>query len=121
MAKKAKILLVDDDNDFIESTKMVLEKAPYDVIIAREGDEGLRKARAENPDLVLLDWELPGCSRKNRLAALGTPGNRRPKVIVLSTHDEVKMQSLEAGADAFVSKGDSPLKLLDAIQAVTKV
>ncbi len=55
MAKKAKILLVDDDVDFVEATKTVLESRPYEVIVASEGEEGLRKARQEKPDLILLD------------------------------------------------------------------
>ena len=59
MEKMAKILLVDDDKDFIESTKMVLESKPYEVIVAYEGEEGLRKAREEKPDLILLDIIMP--------------------------------------------------------------
>lgn len=59
MEKKAKILLIDDDDDFVESTKTVLESKPYEVIVAHEGDEGLRKAREENPDLILLDVIMP--------------------------------------------------------------
>jgi len=59
MEKKAKILLIDDDIDFVEATKTILESKPYEVIVAREGDEGLRKAREENPDLVLLDIIMP--------------------------------------------------------------
>lgn len=59
MKKKAKILLIDDDIDFVEATKMVLEKAPYEVIVAYEGEQGLRKAREENPDLILLDIIMP--------------------------------------------------------------
>jgi len=59
MAKRAKILLVDDDIDFIESTKTILESKPYEVIVAHEGDEGLRRAREDNPDLILLDIIMP--------------------------------------------------------------
>jgi len=59
MEKKVKILLVDDDADFVESTKMVLESKPYEVIVAVNGDEGLRKAREEKPDLILLDVIMP--------------------------------------------------------------
>lgn len=59
MEKRAKILLVDDDVDFVESTKTVLESQPYEVIVAYEGDEGLQKAREENPDLILLDIIMP--------------------------------------------------------------
>ncbi|OGO24468.1 MAG: hypothetical protein A2144_01760 [Chloroflexi bacterium RBG_16_50_9] len=59
MEKKARILLIDDDADFVESTKIVLESKPYEVIVAVNGDEGLRKARKENPDLILLDVIMP--------------------------------------------------------------
>lgn len=59
MGKKPKILLVDDDADFVESTKIVLESKAYEVIVAHEGDEGLRKAREESPDLILLDIIMP--------------------------------------------------------------
>ena len=59
MEKRAKILLVDDDIDFVESTKTILESKPYQVIVARNGDEGLQKAREEKPDLILLDVIMP--------------------------------------------------------------
>ena len=59
MQEKAKILLIDDDVDFVESTKTVLESKPYEVIVAYDGDKGLRKAREENPDLILLDVIMP--------------------------------------------------------------
>ncbi len=59
MEKRAKILLVDDDSDFIEATRTVLESKPYQVIVAASGDEGLRKAREEKPDLILLDVIMP--------------------------------------------------------------
>ncbi len=59
MADKAKILIVDDDIDFVDSTKTILESKPYEVIVAHEGEEGLKKAREENPDLILLDVIMP--------------------------------------------------------------
>jgi two-component system alkaline phosphatase synthesis response regulator PhoP len=59
MEKIAKILLVDDDVDFVESTKIILESKPYEVVVAYEGDEGLRKAKEEKPDLIILDIIMP--------------------------------------------------------------
>jgi two-component system alkaline phosphatase synthesis response regulator PhoP len=59
MARKHKILLVDDDIDFVESTKTVLESKPYEVIVAYDGAEGIRKAKEESPDLVILDIIMP--------------------------------------------------------------
>ncbi len=51
----ARILVVDDDPDFVEATRLVLEKAGYEVLSAADGDAGLRMVRAEKPDLVILD------------------------------------------------------------------
>ena len=59
MEKRPKILLIDDDTDFVEATKTVLEEVPYEVIVAYEGSEGLQKAKDENPDLILLDIIMP--------------------------------------------------------------
>lgn len=59
MEKQPKILLIDDDADFVEATKTVLESNRYNVIVAYEGEAGLRKAREESPDLVLLDIIMP--------------------------------------------------------------
>jgi CheY-like chemotaxis protein len=59
MEKRARILLVDDDADFVESTRTVLESKPYDVIVAENGDEGVRKAKEAKPDLIILDVIMP--------------------------------------------------------------
>jgi len=52
---KAKILVVDDDPDFVEAMRLTLEPNDYEVISAADGDEGLAKLRSEDPDLVILD------------------------------------------------------------------
>ncbi|HEX74312.1 MAG TPA: response regulator [Dehalococcoidia bacterium] len=59
MHKQAKILLVDDDPDFVEATKTVLE-SKYQVVIAYNGDDGLKKVVEERPDLIVLDVVMPG-------------------------------------------------------------
>lgn len=59
MANRAKILLIDDDIDFVDATRTVLEKNDYTVVAAFEGQAGLQKAREERPDLILLDIIMP--------------------------------------------------------------
>ena len=59
MERKVKILLVDDDPDFVAATKVVLESKPYEVIVAYDGDEGLEKAKGDRPDLIILDVIMP--------------------------------------------------------------
>lgn len=50
-----RILIVDDDPDFVEATRIVLESAGYEVMSAADGDEGLRAVKEQQPDLVVLD------------------------------------------------------------------
>lgn len=53
------ILLIDDDTDFVEATRMVLESRAYRVTVALDGVEGLRLARQAPPDLIILDVIMP--------------------------------------------------------------
>jgi two-component system alkaline phosphatase synthesis response regulator PhoP len=59
MTDASKILLVDDDRDFVEATRIVLESAPYNVAVAYDGDEALRKVKEVDPDLIILDIIMP--------------------------------------------------------------
>lgn len=59
MSEQKRILLVDDDNEIIESMRMVLEAKGYEVIVARDGNQGLAMAERKNPDLVILDMMMP--------------------------------------------------------------
>mgnify|MGYP003343959026 FL=1 len=54
-----RVLLVDDDTEIIESMRAVLESRGYEVLVARDGNQGLAMAEAENPDLVVLDMMMP--------------------------------------------------------------
>jgi len=58
MAKK--ILIVDDDPDFVNAVSMILTSKKYEVAIAYDGKEGLAKVKGERPDLIVLDVMMPG-------------------------------------------------------------
>jgi DNA-binding response OmpR family regulator len=58
-SKGAKILFIDDDDDLVDALSLLLESSGYSVRRAADGDEGLRMAREETPDLVLLDFMMP--------------------------------------------------------------
>ncbi|MBN1581726.1 MAG: response regulator [Anaerolineae bacterium] len=68
----AKILVVDDDPDFVESTRMVLEPNGYEVVSAANSEQGLKKLAEEKPDLVVLDvimsTVLDGLSMSQRMS-----------------------------------------------------
>ena len=59
MADKSKILVVDDDPDFVEATKLILEKGGYEVDVAYDGNEGLDKVKSCRPDAIVLDVMMP--------------------------------------------------------------
>jgi DNA-binding response OmpR family regulator len=57
---KEKILVVDDEEDILELVRYNLSREGYKIICAASGEEGLKTARTENPDLIVLDLMLPG-------------------------------------------------------------
>ena len=128
MEKKAKILLVDDDIDFVETTKLVLESKPYEVIVAYEGDEGLRKAREENPDLVLLDIIMPvkdGFTAAQQFKK--DPQLSKIPVIMLTSYSSRRGETsipvsrgLELEADDYVEKPVTPEELLKRVEQYLK-
>jgi DNA-binding response OmpR family regulator len=62
MGKTFKILMIDDDPDYIEAIKAILESKSYEVIFATSGEAGLRLALEKKPQLILLDVIMPGKS-----------------------------------------------------------
>jgi CheY-like chemotaxis protein len=59
MSEKKKILLVDDDPDFVEAVKVIVESGGYEVRVAYDGQEGLEAVAEEKPDLIVLDVMMP--------------------------------------------------------------
>lgn len=124
MEKKAKILLIDDDVDFVESTKTILESKPYEVIVAYNGDWGLQKAREENPDLILLDIIMPikdGFTAAEQLKK--DPQLGKIPVLMLTgfaskvgeTHLAVS-QGLKLETEDYIDKPISPEELLARVE-----
>jgi CheY-like chemotaxis protein len=121
--RKAKILLVDDDADFVESTKTVLESKPYEVIVAVNGDECLRKAREDKPDLILLDIIMPvedGFTAAEQLKK--DPQLAKIPVLMLTSYSTKgaetsipRSRGYELEAEDYIDKPVSPQDLLDTV------
>ncbi|RLC76279.1 MAG: hypothetical protein DRJ03_28935 [Chloroflexi bacterium] len=114
-----RVFLADDRTKVRLALRLLLEQEPG-LIVVGEADEAenlLAQVQAIQPDLVLLDWELPGLRASELLLVLHSLSCSL-KVIALSGHLEACEEALAAGADAFVSKGDPPERLLDALRAV---
>ena len=81
-AQKA-ILLVDDDNEIVESMRTILESKGYRIMVARDGNSGLTVAERENPDLIVLDMMMPKKSGFLVLEKLkGRPGGLIPTIMI---------------------------------------
>lgn len=111
-----RVLLADDQSKVRSALRLLLEQQPGLSVVSEavEAESLLAQAEATQPDLVLLDWELPGLRTDDWLSTLRTLCPRL-KVIALSGQPEARRAALAAGADAFVSKGDPPERLLAAV------
>jgi len=124
MEKNAKILLIDDDPDFIEATKTILESKPYEVIVAFSGDEGLEKARAESPDMVLLDIIMPGTDGFSAAEQFKKdPELSKIPVVMLTSYAERRAgtgipvsKGFQLEAEDYIEKPVSPEELFDIIE-----
>lgn len=127
MAEKAKILLVDDDPDFVDATRIVLE-TEYDVSVALDGDEGLAKARAERPDLIILDIIMPDKDGFIVCEELKSDPNLADvPVMMLTSFAERKgetslavTQGMMLEAEDYVDKPVRPKELLKRVEALLK-
>ena len=111
-----RVLLADDQAKVRSALRLLLEQEPDVDIVAEavEADDLLIQVKENCPDLVLLDWGLPGPPSKALLPALHALCPHL-KVVVLSGRPEARQAALDAGADAFVSKIDPPERLLVAL------
>ena len=121
-----KILLVDDDPDLVEAVTMILESKNYDVAAAYGGIEGLQKARAENPDLIVLDVMMPdkdGYAVCKEMKA--DPQLSKITILLLtavvskiSTTRYTQQMGLETEADDYIDKPVEPEVLVKRIETL---
>jgi DNA-binding response OmpR family regulator len=115
------ILIADDDPDILALVSFRLERAGYEILQARNGDEAVRVALDRRPDLAILDVMMPlvdGYEATRRLRQ--HEETRRMPVILLTARvqEEDIARGFEAGADDYVKKPFSPQELGSRVQAV---
>jgi len=104
---KKRILIVEDQTPIVNMLKMRLEAHNYEVITAGDGQEGLERARKENPSLIILDVMLPKLNGFKVCQLLKTDPKYNPIPIIIAsgrTPQEIRKVSQEVGADAYVPK-----------------
>ena len=113
-----RVLIVDDEKAIVDILEFNLQRDGYEALKAYDGPEGLRMAREENPDLVLLDVMLPGMDGFTVCRTLRAEGNDVPIVMITAREEETdKVFGLEIGADDYVTKPFSMRELLARVKA----
>lgn len=114
----AHILLVEDEEKLARFVQLELSYEGYEVSVAHDGLSGLMAARDHSPDLIILDWMMPGLSGLEVCRRLRQTGTATP-VILLTAKDDIsdRVEGLDAGADDYVVKPFSIEELLARVRA----
>ncbi|WP_375752751.1 phosphate regulon transcriptional regulator PhoB [Vibrio sp. HN007] len=118
-----RILVVEDEAPIREMLCFVLEQKGYQAVEAEDYDTAINKLCEPYPDLILLDWMLPGGSGINLIKHLKRDELTRNIPIVMLTargEEEDKVRGLEAGADDYITKPFSPKELVARLKAVIR-
>jgi two-component system alkaline phosphatase synthesis response regulator PhoP len=118
-----KVLVVDDAPDIVRLVRDYLEHAGFSVLVASNGVDALRVARAERPDLIVLDLGLPGRDGLDVTRELRRdPGVAQVPIVMLTARadESDKLVGLELGADDYVTKPFSAKELVARVRAVLR-
>jgi len=116
-----KILVIEDDVALASGLADSLECEHYEVETSFDGEEGLRKAKKKNIDLILLDLMLPSMNGEEICKGLRNEGINTPIIMLTSKKEEAnKILGLELGADDYVTKPFSLLELKARIKAILR-
>lgn len=118
--KRFRILVVDDEERIVHFLTAKLKASGYEVITANDGIKGLEQARAQEPDLVVLDLLMPGMNGLEMLKELRSFS--AVPVVVLSAKgaDDDRIKGLRLGADDYLPKPFNPDELVARIEAVRR-
>ena len=118
MSSQKTVLIVEDEKNIVDILRFNLQRENYQTREAYDGEDGLNKARTENPDLILLDVMLPKMNGFDVCKALRAEGNNVPVIILTAREEESdKVLGLEIGADDYITKPFSMRELIARVGA----
>jgi len=123
MARRKRILVVDDERDLVELIGLNLQRNGYEVITAHDGNTGLEMARKQSPDLIVMDVMMPGLSGRDVTMQLkGDAHTASIPILMLTAKTEETdiIVGLSMGADDYVTKPFSMKVLIARIAAVLR-
>ena len=109
-----KVLAVDDEDDVRRLIQVKLKKAGFEVLTAVNGEEAVKLAKSEQPDVVIIDWMMPKMDGPTATAVIKAECNPAPIVLMLTakgTQDDI-MHGLMGGADDYIVKPFAPRELI---------
>ena len=116
-AEGKQVLLVDDDDEIVESVRFALESKGYNVLVARDGNQGLALAERENPDLMILDMMMP---KRSGFLVLEKLRRTRPdpiRVIMITANEGSRHKAYAEmlGVDDYIRKPFAMDRLMDSV------
>jgi DNA-binding response OmpR family regulator len=117
------VLLIDDSLTYRMEFQRILEGDAYHVLLAASGEEGLRIAADERPGAIIVDGELPGIDGATVIRRVRLDAALREVPCLLltaATGHDTELRAFEAGADAFVTKGEDPAVILARLGAILR-
>ena len=115
-----KILVVDDDTELRELIGFALRQAGYLVLMAADGTEALRLFDVEQPDIVILDVNLPQLSGFEVCRRIRAEATTPIMLLTVRSSEEDQVQGLDLGADDYLTKPFSPRTLLARVRALLR-
>lgn len=116
----AKILIVDDESDIVETLAFMLKQKGYECICAYDGEEGLKLAKECKPDLIILDVMMPKMNGYKicRLLKYDSKYKNIPIIMITArSQEEDKVIGEETGADEYITK---PFEFSEVIEKISK-
>ncbi len=115
-----KMLIVEDEGDILELLSAIFEDiGDYEILCARDGEEAIRMAQDDNPDIILLDILLPKMNGYEVCQSVKSdPTMSHIKVLVISgvAQKSNRQKAREVGADAFIAKPFDPIALVKKVE-----
>lgn len=115
------ILVAEDERNLVEALSFLMQRAGYDVHVARDGPATVEMARRLGPDLVLLDVMLPGLDGFAVVEALNSePGPKRPRIMMLTAkgHEKDRRKAELLGVDDYVTKPFSNRDVVERVRSL---
>lgn len=124
MADKKKVLLVDDDPDFVDSIETLLKRNGYEVVTGFDGNEAIAKAKSEKPDAMVLDVMMPHKDGYQACAELkADPETEDIPILLLTavasyvpTTSYTHQDGMNTEADDYLDKGCEPEEILERVK-----